>query len=120
VLRGKLGSPYRSTYAAAKHALHGYFDSLRAELHKENKKIQVLIVCPGFVKTNISLNALKGDGSTHNQLDEGIQKGLDPQYVAKKILDAIQHEKEEILVAGFKESFAVFLNDFSQEFYLKY
>jgi len=109
---GKLGSPYRSTYAAAKHALHGYFDSLRAELHKENKKIQVLIVCPGFVKTNISLNALKGDGSTHNQLDEGIQKGLDPQYVAKKILDAIQHEREEILVAGFKESFAVFLKRF--------
>jgi len=109
---GKLGSPLRSSYAAAKHALHGYFDSLRAELHKENKKIQVLIVCPGFVKTNISINALRGDGSPHNKLDEGIQRGLEPRYVAKKIINAIQNEKEEIVVAGLKESFAVLLKRF--------
>ncbi len=109
---GKLGSPYRSSYSAAKHALHGYFDSLRAELYKENKKIGVLIVCPGFVKTNISLNALKGDGTTHNKMDEGIQKGLEPTYIAKKIIRAIENNKEEILIAGTKEKFAVFLKRF--------
>ncbi len=109
---GKFGSPYRSSYAAAKHALHGYFDSLRAELKRENQKIQVLIVCPGFVKTNISINALKGDGTTHNQLDEGIQKGLEPRYVAREIIKAIKNEKEEIVVAGLKESFAVLLKRF--------
>jgi short-subunit dehydrogenase len=109
---GKFGSPFRSTYSAAKHALHGYFDSLRAELHRENKKIQVLLVCPGFVKTNISLNALKGDGTLHNQLDEGVQKGLEPEYVAKKIIASIIKEKREIIVAGFKESMAVFLKRF--------
>ncbi|GIX40567.1 MAG: oxidoreductase [Leptospiraceae bacterium] len=112
---GKFGSPYRSTYSAAKHALHGYFDSLRAELHRENKIIQVLIVCPGFVKTNISLNALKGDGTLHNQLDEGIQKGLEPEYVAKKIINAIKKDKQEIIIAGLKESFAVFLKRFFPE-----
>ena len=58
---GKIGTPLRSSYAASKHALHGFFDSLRAEQYKNN--IFVTLVCPGFVNTNISLNALTGDGT---------------------------------------------------------
>ena len=48
-LMGKFASPLRSGYAAAKHALHGFFDSLRLEMHANN--IGVLMVCPGFIKT---------------------------------------------------------------------
>ena len=51
---GKIGTPLRSSYAASKHALHGFFDSLRAEHHNDN--IAVTLVCPGFVNTNISKN----------------------------------------------------------------
>ena len=64
---GKIGTPLRSSYAASKHALHGFFDSLRAEHFKDN--ILVTLVCPGFVATNISKNALTGDGSPQQKMD---------------------------------------------------
>ena len=54
---GKFGTPYRSAYAASKHALHGFFDSLRAEV--EDRGVKVHLVCPGFVNTNLSINALR-------------------------------------------------------------
>jgi dehydrogenase/reductase SDR family protein 7B len=53
---GKLGTPKRSAYAASKHALHGFFDSLRAETYEDNLKVTIL--CPGYIQTNISINAL--------------------------------------------------------------
>ena len=53
---GKVGTPLRSSYAASKHALHGFFDSLRAEIYDDH--IHVTLICPGFVDTNISINAL--------------------------------------------------------------
>jgi short-subunit dehydrogenase len=49
---GIFGTPFRSTYAASKHALHGFFDSLRAELWKDVKEaITVTMICPGFNHT---------------------------------------------------------------------
>ena len=57
---GKIGTPWRSSYSASKHALHGFFDSVRAELFKDN--IDITLICPGFVKTNVSINALTADG----------------------------------------------------------
>lgn len=116
---GKFESPYRSSYSAAKHALHGFFDSLRIELLKEKSKINILIVCPGFVKTNISFSALKGDGSLHNILDENIAKGLNPNYVAKQIIKAIQREKKEIVISGFREKLALFLKKFFPNLLIK-
>lgn len=53
---GKIGTPMRSAYAAAKHALHGFFDCLRTEVWKDN--IQVTIITPGYIRTNVSLNAV--------------------------------------------------------------
>ena len=58
---GKFGFHLRSAYAASKHALHGFFESLRMEIYNEN--VKVLIVCPGKIRTNISINAYTGDGS---------------------------------------------------------
>ena len=74
---GKIGTPLRSSYAASKHALHGFFDSLRAEQYKNN--IIVTLVCPGFVHTNISLNALTGDGSPQKKMDTATNKGIMPR-----------------------------------------
>src|SRR5205085_2359400 len=97
-------------YAASKHALHGFFDSLRAEV--ADKKIRVLIVCPGFVRTNISINALTAQGTKQETMDEATKKGLSPDYVANKIIEAIKNNREEIWIAGFKEILAINLKRF--------
>ncbi len=107
---GKIGTPLRSSYAASKHALHGFFDSLRAEVHKYH--INVTLVCPGFVQTNISKNALIGNGSTQNTMDNATANGLKPEIVAKKISKAINKQKEEIIIGGLKEKFSVLLKRF--------
>ena len=106
---GLIGTPYRSGYAAAKHALHGFFDSLRAELWRESKSIYVTMICPGWVRTNISMNALMGDGSKLNQMDSTTSDGLDAKVVAKKIIAAIESRENEVYIGGLKEVAAVYL-----------
>lgn len=109
---GKLGTPYRSSYAASKHALHGFFDSLRAELWKDNPNILVTLVTPGWTNTNLSLTALMGDGSAQGKKDDTHEHGLTPQFVARKVIHAIRNKKRELLVAGPKETMAVYVNRF--------
>lgn len=115
-LVGKFGTPYRSAYAASKHALHGFFDSLRAELHQNH--ISVTLICPGFIKTNVSINALTGDGSTLNEMDEAQEKGMSPEECAKVIYKGIASGKEELLVGG-KEKYAVYLKRFFPSIFSK-
>lgn len=107
---GKIGTPLRSSYAASKHALHGFFDSLRAENHKNN--IAVTLVCPGFVKTNVSINALTGDGTAQNKMDVATQNGIEPNRFAKIMAKAIYAKKEEVYIAGFKEKLGVYVKRF--------
>lgn len=95
---GKLGTPMRSGYAASKHALHGYYDCLRAEVWKHNLK--VTLVCPGWVQTNISRFALKGDGSEYQIMDEGQSKGISADLCAEGILRGIAQGKEEFTIGG--------------------
>ncbi len=104
---GKIGTPLRSSYAASKHALHGFFDSLRAEVYED--QISVTLVCPGFVTTNVSKNALTGDGSPQQTMDKATQNGIAPAHFARLMAKAIQQEKEEVYIAGFKEKLAVFV-----------
>ena len=109
---GKFGTPYRSGYAAAKHALHGFFDSLRAEVWKENKGIQVTLICPGWIRTNITINALTGSGERLNQMDPTTARGLTPDAFAKRMVRAIEKKKEEVHIGGSKEIFAIYLKRF--------
>ncbi|GJM34685.1 MAG: oxidoreductase [Saprospiraceae bacterium] len=106
---GKFGAPWRSAYAASKHALQAWFDSLRAEVHQDN--IKVTIICPGYVRTNVTINALKGDGSKNNKMAAQTEKGLDPAVFAEKAIRAIAAEKEEVLIGG-KEIIAVYFKRF--------
>jgi dehydrogenase/reductase SDR family protein 7B len=103
---GKFGSPWRSGYSASKHALHGFFDSLRAEVHDDN--VKVLLVCPGFIQTNVSHNALTGTGEKLGSMDKATANGLTAEECARQIVAAMQSGKEEIVVAKIKERFAVF------------
>jgi dehydrogenase/reductase SDR family member 7B len=106
---GKLGTPLRSSYAASKHALHGYFDSLRAEHWRDN--IKVTIICPGYVRTAISLHALTSNGTPHARMDENQEKGISPYQCALGILKALEKGKEEVYVGG-KEITGIYLKRF--------
>jgi dehydrogenase/reductase SDR family member 7B len=107
-ITGKIGVPYRTAYSASKHGLHGYFNSLRAELHDRN--IKVSIICPGYLNTNISKNALTGTGEKLNSSDETIAKGMNPGYCAAKILNSLAVNKQEIIIAGWREKAGLFIS----------
>lgn len=97
-IAGKFGFYLRSSYSAAKHALHGYFESLRLE--NEKKGISVLMVCPGKIKTNVSINAIDSEGNTHNQMDDSHTKAMSAEDCAKVIINGVIANKEEIFVGG--------------------
>jgi dehydrogenase/reductase SDR family protein 7B len=107
---GKIGTPLRSSYAASKHALHGFFDSLRAEHYQDN--ITVTLVCPGFVNTNVSKNALTGNGTPQQKMDSATENGIQPERFAKLMVKAIKNKKHEVYIAGAKEKLAVFAKRF--------
>ena len=106
---GYVGVPMRASYSASKHALHGFFETLRAETAKDG--IIVTMVVPGYVRTNVSQNALRGDGSAHGQLDETHAKAMLPEVAAAKIIDAVAEKTAEVRVGG-KEIHAVLLRRF--------
>ena len=82
---GKIGSPMRTGYCAAKHACVGYFDALRAEMEIAHG-IGVSVILPGFVKTNLPFIALNGQGGLHGQADPNIDNGLPVEYEIDKKL----------------------------------
>ncbi len=108
-LMGKFASPLRSGYCGAKHALHGFFDALRMEHDDDN--IKVTLLCPGYIRTNISVNAVTADGSAQNTMDQATSAGMSPEDCAKKIISAMENNKMEILIGG-KETFAVYIKRF--------
>jgi len=95
---GKVGSPYRSAYSGAKHALIGFMDCLRAEIAQFGVKIQV--VCPGWIQTDISRNALIGDMSKFGQLDQEIAKGMPVEEFVVMLIKVIKSGKEEAIIAS--------------------
>ena len=108
-LVGKFGSPYRSSYAGAKHALHGFFDTLRAEHHQDG--ISVTLICPGFIRTKVSINAVTGDGTPLGEMDQAQDQGMSPEACAKALFRAMKNKKEEVYIGG-KETLAVYLKRF--------
>jgi dehydrogenase/reductase SDR family member 7B len=103
---GHVGIPLRSAYAASKHALHGFFDALRAENAKDG--IRVTIVCPGYIRTKVSENALRGDGSTYGTTDDTHKDAMLPEVAAPKIVDGVAKAKHEVRVGG-REIHAILL-----------
>jgi short-subunit dehydrogenase len=104
-----MGAPLRSAYSASKHALAGFFASLRTETEKSGVKIH--IVYPGFINTMISRNALEGDGARHGVLDSLQKNGLDPAAAARHIVKGIARGRLDIRVAmDHKARLALFLS----------
>lgn len=108
-LMGIFSSPLRSSYCAAKHALHGYFNALRAETIHHN--LHVTIVCPGYIQTDISRNALVGDGSKQGSMDEATGNGISAQRCALAMIGAMRKRKAQVLI-GRREILAVYIHRF--------
>jgi len=115
-LVGKFGSPLRSTYAASKHALHGFFDSLRAETVNDN--IKVTLICPGYIHTNISKNAVTHDGRPQGTTDTKTANGLSPEIFARKAVKAIAKGKREVII-GRSETLGIYLKRFFPSIFAK-
>lgn len=104
---GKMVVQKQAAYNASKHALQGFYDTLRLEVAAEG--IKVLLVCPGFVRTNVAKNSLNKDGEAINKDNDKILNGLDPNYVADEVLKAIEKNRDEIVLAGRLERSAILL-----------
>lgn len=96
-IAGLMGAPWRTAYAASKHAQSGFFQSLRAELYGTG--IQISMIYPGFVRTAISENALAGDGARHGELDPLQRLGQDPALTAQIVWRNLERGSLEIRVA---------------------
>ncbi len=107
---GRISTPRRAAYGATKHALIGFFDSVRAEVFADG--IRVTTILPGYIKTNISLHAMNEKGEAYGKMDPNQAKGLDPNFTAQKILQAILAGKNEFFVGGFLEGFGLFVKRF--------
>ena len=107
---GRISTPRRAAYGATKHALIGFFDSVRAEGF--NDGIRVTTILPGYIKTNISLHAMNEKGEAYGKMDPNQAKGLDPNFTAQKILEAVIAGKNEFFVGGFLEGFGLFVKRF--------
>ncbi|XP_062999332.1 dehydrogenase/reductase SDR family member 7B isoform X1 [Elgaria multicarinata webbii] len=106
-VQGKIAIPFRSAYAASKHATQAFFDCLRAEV--EQYDLDVTVVSPGYIQTNLSLNAMTADGSKYGVMDKTTREGKAAAEVAQVVLSAVGGKKKEVLVAGFVPSLAVYL-----------
>jgi len=97
-IQGLIGTPFRTSYAASKFAVQGYCEAMRSELASSN--VSVHVVSPGYIRTNLSLSAVCGDGSTYGKMDKNTANGADPNKVAVKILNLVTRGRHEFLVAA--------------------
>lgn len=107
---GKIGVPFRTGYCAAKHAMMGFFDALRTEVHHHN--IDVTTITPGFIRTDISANSVAGDGTNYGQVDTDIRDGMDVNDCARKILKGFIKGLPEISVGEGFEMNALWIKRF--------
>ena len=106
---GHVGTPKRSAYAATKHALHGYFNTIRSEL--KSQAIDVTILCPGYIETGIDTRSLLGDGTPQGSRDTNRSKGHSPEKFAQEAVKAISKRKLEAYIGGV-EVYAIYLQRF--------
>lgn len=103
-VQGRMAIPGRSSYSASKHAVQAYYDSLRAELSTlaedaTHRLVDVTVVSPGYIRTNLSLNALTGQGDKHAKMDASTASGLQPSFVAERVLEAVLNREADLVMS---------------------
>nr|KAF6305214.1 dehydrogenase/reductase 7B [Pipistrellus kuhlii] len=106
-VQGKISVPFRSAYAASKHATQAFCDCLRAEL--EQHGVAVTVLSPGYIRTNLSLNAIAADGSRYGVMDETTARGRLPADVARDVLAAVGGKQQDVVLAGLVPAVAIYL-----------
>ncbi|XP_017131561.1 dehydrogenase/reductase SDR family protein 7-like [Drosophila elegans] len=114
-VQGKFAIPQRAAYSASKHAMQAFADSLRAEV--ANKNINVSCVSPGYIRTQLSLNALTGSGSSYGKMDETTAKGMSPDKLAERILQCILRKEPDIIVSDVQAKIAYYLRHLCPSLY---
>ncbi len=114
-LAGKMSFPTRAVYCAAKHALQGFFNALRAEVWRDN--IVVTLICPAGVRTRIGYSSLTGSGGKYGRTDRHIEAGLTPEACAELIVNAIRRKKAEVWIGRFSQRYPAYIARFLPSFY---
>ena len=96
----KIGTPLRSGYAAAKHALDGFTEAARAELWRGN--VRFTFIMPGFIRTQVSVNALNVHGASYGKMDPSTAKGMEPAECAEGIWRAVEKNRDEAIVSRYE------------------
>ena len=90
------GLPGRTGYSASKFAMHGFLETIRIENLK--KGLHVMIIAPGFTKTDIRLHALMANGEEQGESPRDEHKLMSPEYVAKWVIKGIRKKKRNKLL----------------------
>ncbi|XP_075679294.1 dehydrogenase/reductase SDR family protein 7-like isoform X2 [Dermatophagoides pteronyssinus] len=98
-IQDRLPVPFRSSYSSSKHALRAWYDSIRSELSLIAPKILISLLSPGYIQTNISLNAMNSDGSKYGRMDSTTESGYKPEYVAAIGVEMLLNNDQECLLA---------------------
>jgi dehydrogenase/reductase SDR family member 7B len=114
---GLVGTQYRASYSAAKAALHLWANSLRAELYDQG--LSVATIFPGFVKTDVSVNALTGDGTALGEMDNAQANAMSASQFAEKAVKALLKNKSYIVIGGVKERLGALVSRLSPEILYK-
>ena len=109
-MQGRLATPYRTAYAASKHAVQAWADCMRAELSEDG--VDVVVISPGYVNTDLSRNALTNSGESYGQLDKNTEHGYSAEYVAHKVIETMVKKKKELILAPLYMWVAILLRAF--------
>lgn len=113
-IAGVVGVPGRSAYAASKHALHGFFESLRAECI--DCDLDITMIMPGFINTQITVKELKSDGTEYGEVERSHRLGMSAAECAKKIVRKLRKKRKNIIVGGFEVT-SIYLQRFAPNLY---
>jgi len=86
----------RTAYCASKHALHGLFETLRTEVTDQG--VHVMMLCPGFTKTNLQDRALGGNGTVTHHPQSKVGREDTPEQVAEKVFQGVLKKKSLLVL----------------------
>jgi short-subunit dehydrogenase len=94
---GKHGIPFHAAYCAAKHALHGYFETLRIEMLDYHIKVCLLVIAG--IRSNVASHALTGDGSEYGRDDWGSDVGMSAEECGRHVVSAMLADEHEPVIS---------------------
>ncbi|XP_004594803.2 dehydrogenase/reductase SDR family member 7C [Ochotona princeps] len=115
-IQGKFGIPFRTAYAASKHAALGFFDCLRAEV--EEYDVVVSTVSPTYIRS-YRLHAEPGnwEAPLWKFFSRKLTYGVHPEDVAEEVMRTVRRKRQEVLLANPIPKVAVYIRTFFPEFF---